>query len=170
MINKKAFTLIEMIIAISILSIMMLFLYQSNASINKSNIFYKHEVDKLNSIELKKKIIFLDFSLMFNKSDVIINQDKKIDFIFMQSTHSLHRRVNPFIAYIVKNEKLYRLESLKKLKSPLDLESKFDIDYLGKVNIFRVYKQTNSKKGVFLIHIDFKNKDEILLKINALNE
>jgi len=162
---KKAFTLIEMMIAISILSIMMLFLYRSNASVNKSNTFYKREVNKLTSLELKKKILFLDFSLMLNKSNMIINQDKKTDLIFFQTTHSLHRRVNPFIAYIVKNKKLYRLESLKKLKYPLDVESKFDIDYLGLVDIFRVYKQ----KDTFLIHIKFKNRDEILFKVVSLN-
>ena len=163
-----------MMIAISILSIMMIFLYQSNASVNKSNQFYAKEVGKLKICELKKKIIFLDFSLMVYKSDAILPQDKKEDIVFIQSTNSMHRRVNPYIAYIVKNKKLYRLESLKKFKEyPLGVDSEFDVDYLGEVNSFRVYKQkkrSTSSQDVFLVHIDFKNEDDILLKIRTLNE
>ncbi len=166
---RKAFTLIELMISISILSIIMLFLYKTNSSLHKSNIFYKKEVLHIQKEELLKKIIFLDFSVALPKSIMILNQKKNEDIIFLQSKNSIHRRYNPYIAYIFEKDKLYRLESLKKFTTyPLDADSKFDIDYLGDVKSFRVYVSQIIKKD-YLIHIDFKKDEDILLKVKVLN-
>jgi len=172
---RKAFTLIELMISISILSIMMIFLYQSYASLNRSNAFYKVEVKKIITKDKVKKIIFLDFSLALYKSTKILNQEKNEDIVFMQSSHSLHRNYNPYIAYIMKNSKLYRLESLQPFKDyPLSSDALFSVDYLGKVDGFRVYKSTKKIKDktpeVHLIHIDFKEGDDILVKVKVLNQ
>ena len=162
---KKAFTLIELLVSISILSIMMIFLYKSYASINHSNKFYKKEVQNIIDTNLLREVVFLDFSLVLSKSVTILNQDKKQDIVLMQSSNSIHNRYNPFVAYIINDSKLYRLESLKKLSYPLSSDSEFSVDYLGKVNIFRVYKS----KYFYLLHIDFKEKEDVLLKIKGLN-
>lgn len=167
---RKAFTLVEMLIVISLLSIMMLFLYKSYASLNRSNSFFKKEVDTLAHDQLIKKVIFLDFSLALNKSISILNQDKKKDVVLMQSSNSLHKRYNPYIAYIMKNSKLYRLESLKRLTYPLSVYSEFSVDYIGKVDGFRVYKSAKEGENIFLLHIDFKKEDDVLLKIKVLED
>ncbi len=168
---RKGFTLIELLISITILSIMMLFLYKSYASLNHSNSFYKQEVATLKEEESLKKIIFLDFSLALSQSITIQNQDTKEDAVFMQSTNSLHKRYNPYLAYIIKNHKLYRLESLKPLSYPLSVESEFSVDSLGKVSAFRVYKSdANTSSELFLVHVNFKEKEDILLKIKVLNQ
>lgn len=172
--QRRGFTLIEMMIAIVIFSIVMLYLYESNANLRRSNIFYEKEVSKLKHEELKKKVLFLDFSLMRYKSIQILNQDKHEDVVFMQSSNSIHGRSNPYIAYIIKNQKLYRLESFKKLSEyPLPADSEFDADLIGEVNGFRVYKnqkQNKAQDSVYLIHVNFKNAEPILLKVKALNE
>ena len=169
--RRKAFTLIELLISVSILSIMMIFLYKSYASLNSSNKFYKNELNSINNIMKKKKVIFLDFALSFYKSINILNQDSKIDIVFFQSSNSIHKRYNPYVAYIAKEDKLYRLESLKELKEyPLTQESDFVADYLGEINRFRVYKSKEKKREIYLIDIDFKNEDDILLKIKVLNQ
>ena len=172
---RGAFTLIELMIAISILSIMMIFLYKSYASLNKSNKTYKDESEKIKKQQVRKKVIFLDFSLALSNSTQIINQEKNEDVVFLQSTNSLHKNYNPYIAYIMKNENLYRLESLKKFEEyPLSIESEFIIDKLGEINSFRIYK--SSKKvnqlisEVYLLDIDFKKEHDILVKIKVLNE
>jgi prepilin-type N-terminal cleavage/methylation domain-containing protein len=74
---RKAFTLIEMLISISILSIMMVFLYQSYAALNGSNNLLHKELNKIKDKELKKKVIFLDFSTIVNNKVDILNQDVK---------------------------------------------------------------------------------------------
>jgi prepilin-type N-terminal cleavage/methylation domain-containing protein len=168
---RRAFSLIELMISITILALMMIFLYQSYASLNHSNSFYKKEVSSIKSEEILKKVIFLDFSLAMNSSVQVLDQDVKEDIVFMQSANSLHDRFHPYIAYIIKNFKLYRLESLKAFTEyPLPAESEFSADYLGEVNSFRVYPSDSKKSSILLVHVDFKEKEDILLKIKVMNE
>ncbi len=166
---RKGFTLIEMMIAITILSIMMLFLYQSYASLNESNSFYKTKIEDIKKIETKKRVLFLDFSLALFTSQNIINITKDKDTVFLQSSNSIHGRINPYVTYIVKEKKLYRLESLKPLTIPLARDAEFDVDDLGKVKSFRVYKSTTDET-TFLISIEFENSKEVLMKVKGLNE
>jgi len=167
---RAAFTLIEMMIAISIFSIMMLYLYKSYSTLNISNDNLKVEVNKIQNIQKIKKIIFLDFTLALFNSVNIDNREKGEDFVFFQSSHSIHRRINPYITYMVKNQKLYRLESLKKISTyELPSDSEFDIELLGEVKNFKVYK-TTKKDLSYLVSINFKRMDNILLRVNPLNE
>ena len=169
--KRAGFTLIELMISITILSIIMLFLYKSYATLNISNQNLKFESHMIENIQKIKKVIYLDYSLALVNSVVIINRDKREDFVYMQSSHSIHRRFNPFISYMIKEDKLYRLESLQPFKEyQLASDSEFDIDFIAEVKNFRVYKSTNTKKNDYLVHIDLKSSDEILLKINNLNE
>jgi len=161
---KKAFTLIEMLISISILSIMMIFLYKSYASLNSSNSLLKDEVNSIKKQELKRKVLFLDFSLIINNKINILNRDTKEDVVFIQSKNSIHKRINPYITYIVKDSILYRLESLEKFYTAnLRFDNEFVYDTLGEVNSFRVYN-SRDKNPSFLIDIDFKNEEDILIK------
>ena len=154
---RRGFTLIEMMISIAILSVMMLFLYKSYNALNRSNALYKTKADAVKTLELKKKVIFLDFSLALFDTYKIINQEKNTDIVFLQTSNSIHKRYNPYIAYIMKNEKLYRLESLKGFSDyPLPADSVFDVDYLGEIKTFRTYK-SKTDKTTFLIDVDFKN-------------
>ena len=166
--SHKAFTLIELLISISILSIMMVFLYKSYATLNKSNLIYKKEVQKLERLRLKKKILFLDFSVAKFHSVKIQHQERQTDLIFMQTSNSVHRRYNPYVTYIIKNSKLYRLESLKPLSYPLDLSSEFNVDEFGEVTRFRVFE--SKEKASYIVDVLFKNKEKILLKVKVLNE
>jgi len=170
MIKKNAFTLIEMMVSISILSIMMIFLYQSNASLNISNNIYKKESQKILKIDQIKEIIFLDISLSLYNSLTIQHQDKNSDFITFQTSHSLHQRFNPYVAYIFKNSKLYRVESLKPIKKyPLKQDEDYSIDTIQNIKKFRLYKENNLNK--YLTDIAFKNSsDRIIMKIKVLNE
>lgn len=176
---RKGFTLIEMMISITILAIMMIYLYQSYASLNISNAVFKKATDEIKEIELKKKVVFLDFSLALrgdvNGSLNILNQEKNEDVVFMQSAHSLHKRHNPYVGYLVKDKKLYRIESLKPFRQyPLGIESEFVADSFGEVKSFRVYKNQpkaeDNASEAYLIHIDFTEDEDILLKTKMLNE
>lgn len=167
--SRAAFTLIELLISVSILSIIMTFLYKSYASLNHSNSFYKKELLDIKSELLKKEVLYLDFSLAFSESVKILNQDAKEDIVFFQSSNSIHNRYNPYIAYIIKDSKLYRLESLKEFKTyPLSSDAEFSIDYFGEAESFRVYKSQIKDKQTYLVHVDFKEDEDLLLKINVL--
>jgi len=168
--RKSAFTLIELIISIVILSILMLFLYKSYATLNKSNSFLAKEVQKISSLELLKKTIYLDFAAALKESVVILPQDQREDVVFLQTSNSIHQRINPYVAYIVKDKILYRLESLKPFKEyPLVADSEFVSDKLGEVKSFRVYSSNEQAKKSYLMSISFAEKEEILLKLSILN-
>lgn len=167
--SRGAFTLIELMVSITILAVMMLFLYKSYASLNLSNEILKEEVVTIVDIEKLKKVIYLDFLLAINKSVDVLRKDKKEDATFLQSSNSLHKRINPYIAYLVKDEKLYRLESLKRFTTyDLAIDSEFDVDCLGEVESFKVYKSSNIKKEAYLIHVDFRELDDVLLQVKVL--
>ena len=166
--RRRAFTLLELLIAITILSILMVFLYKSYASLNKSNQGLYEEVERMESMKLKKKTIFLDFSLAQVGSVKIEHQDKDRDILHLKTSNSIHRRFNPYVSYIFTHEKLYRLESLKPLSYPLDLSSEFDVDFLGEIKRFRVFESKDKRS--YMVDIVFKNTQKILLKINLLNE
>ncbi|MEA1891998.1 MAG: prepilin-type N-terminal cleavage/methylation domain-containing protein [Campylobacterota bacterium] len=166
---RKAFTLIELMVSISILSIIMIYLYKSYSSLNRSNSIYKEKISQIRATQLKKKVIFLDFALAFDKSINILNQDKNEDIVFLQTSNSMHRRYNPYVAYIFKDEKLYRLESLKEFKEyPLSMDVEFSVEFFGNIDGFRVYSSTKKDSKVNLVHVNFKDEEDILLKIKIL--
>lgn len=175
---RKAFTLIELMISISLLSIMMLFLYQSYASLNRSNQFYAQEVSHIVSQEKRKEVLFLDISLALFHSIKIIHKEKDEDVVFLQSANSLHQNYNPYIAYIKKENNLYRLESLEPFKNlNIGMDHIFEVDSLGTVEQFRLYKDERKKEAnttltndTYLLYVDYKKEDDILMKIKSLNE
>lgn len=171
--QRTAFTLIEIIIAITILSIMMLYLYKSYASLNLSNAFYQKEATQIKEAKLKQKILFLDFSLMLFDEYKIIKNSKKEDTVFLQTSNSIHGRINPYVAYIIKDSRLYRIESYKKMTTEnFAGDVVLDIDDFGEVQKFRVYKNSLGKQEKLYLLIDaaFKNSSNILLKVRSLNE
>ena len=166
---KKAFTLIELLISIIILSIIMLFLYKSYASVNRTNVFHQEKAKEILGLELKKKIMFLDFAL---GSDIkVLNQEKNEDIVFLQTTNSIHNRFNPYVAYVIAESKLYRLESLTIFREyPLSSEVEFSFECFGDVDGFRAYKSQDDEQNSYLLHVDFKNEKDILIKTKVLNE
>lgn len=165
---RKAFTLIELMIAIVILSIIMVFLYKSYAELNLQNKVYETQAKEIKHLEQIKRVLFLDFALSLSKSVHILPQDPKTDIVFLQSSHSIHNRINPYVGYIVKDKRLYRIESLTALQSyPLDLGVEFDVDELGEVENFRIYQGKKDSRA-FISDLLFSDKQRILMKIKSL--
>ncbi|WP_428738051.1 type II secretion system protein [Sulfurimonas sp.] len=166
---RKAFTLIELMISIVILSIMMVFLYKSYAELNIQNKQYDKATNKIKKIEQIKQTLFLDVSLSLSNTTVLLPQDNQHDIFFIQSTHSIHDRINPYVGYIIRDDKLYRIESLNQLKIyPIDLGIDYDIDYLGKVENFRVYF-SKSVADLYLVDLTLKDMGRILIKIKSFS-
>lgn len=133
---------------------------------------YLKEVQKIQKIEKIKKTFYLDLMLSRYKKIKILNQNKTEDIVFLQSSHSIHDRIEPYIAYIVKDKKLYRLESLKEFKEyPLVADSEFDIDYIGEVKHFRLYMNDKKAKILkYLLDCDFIKMSDVLIKVKPLND
>jgi len=163
--RRQAFTLIEMMIAISVFSVVMIFLYQSMATIDKSNRFYGEKLKTIETNQALLKTLFLDLSLSVANSGEINNINKDEDMVFMQTTHVVHDHVMPYVVYFVKAHHLYRVESYTKLTYPFESNINAQIDDFGIVKKFRLYKNSTH----FLLHISSNAKDDTLLKIRHLN-
>lgn len=162
--RRHAFTLIEMMIAITLFSVVMIFLYQSMATLDKSNQFYS---DKLHSISTEQslfKTLYLDLSLSEPNSGEINNINRDEDMLFLQTSHVVHTHVMPYIVYFVKDKHLYRVESATKLSYPFESNINALIDDFGEVKKFRLYKNSTH----FLLHLNINGKENNLLKIRHL--
>ena len=166
---KKAFTLIELVISIIILSILMLFLYKSYSQLNLFNNVYRDEVKKVKKEERIKRTLYLDLTEAKLETLLILKEDKNYDFLNFSTNHSLHRRIKPYISYIVKESVLYRLESLTKIASPdIGRSIAFDIDKIGEVEKFKLYR-SRVQKETSLFEIKFKERPTIFMKVKILN-
>jgi prepilin-type N-terminal cleavage/methylation domain-containing protein len=109
--RRRAFTLIEMMIAITLFSVVMIFLYQSVASLGKSNRFYGDKLEVITTEQLLLKTLYLDLALSVPNTDQIVSINKNEDIVLMQTSHIIHTHVMPYVAYFIKDKHLYRIES-----------------------------------------------------------
>ena len=173
---RRGFTLIEMMIAITIFSIVIIFLYQSYDSLQRSNAKYEQERKKMERLFRLKRLLFLDFTLMISKKPDILNQDQESDVLFLQTSNSIHGRINPYVAYFVKDGELFRIESLRPFREyPLAADVVGDVDVLAKAKRFRIYyalkKSTKeSVQGLFLVDLKTKEEERVLYKVPAFNQ
>jgi prepilin-type N-terminal cleavage/methylation domain-containing protein len=167
---RKAFTLIELVIAIIILSILMLFLYQSYANLNRVNQGYSKVVEKIKKEGVLKSTLYRDLVLASKNSVIIEHIDKEYDFVSFMTKNSIHRRINPYVAYIVKGKILYRLESLQQIKSvEIDRDRAFDIDKIGVLKKFKLFGTRDNKREFFLLELILEGHEKILFKVKVLN-
>lgn len=163
--RRHAFTLIEMMIAITLFSVVMIFLYQSMANLDKSNRFYGDKLQEISSENSLLKTLYLDLSLAKADSIEINNITKNDDMVFLQTSHVIHTHVMPYIVYYLKKNRLYRIESVSKLNYPFENNVNASIDDFGEVKKFRLYKNSTH----FLLHINIDGKKDNLIKIRHLN-
>ena len=84
--RRHAFTLIEMMIAITLFSVVMIFLYQSMASLDKSNRFYGDKLQSISTEQSLFKTLYLDLALSESNVGEIININKNEDIVLMQTS------------------------------------------------------------------------------------
>jgi len=162
--KRQAFTLIEMMIAITLFSVVMIFLYQSMATLEKSNRFYSDKLHDISREQSLFKTLYLDLSLSSADNGVIDNINKNEDMVFLQTSHVIHTHVMPYIVYFIKDKHLYRVESTTKLTYPFESNLNVLIDDFGEVKKFRLYKNSTH----FLLHLNIDGEDN-LMKIRHFN-
>lgn len=159
---KKAFTLIEMIISISIFSIMLLYLYQSVEYSRKKN---QSLQSKFESYKNEEKLKILLYNDIFNQLDPqkdanVTIIDKNYDNLFLKTNNSIHDQITPFIAYTIVNETLFRLESINEIKLPINYDNinSYQIDQVqDQVKSFKIHKT----KTDYLFYISTPNQNKI---------
>lgn len=146
---KRAFTLVEIIIAIAIFSIMVVYMYQAIGMTKKSTKAYERKYEKVQKNQTIRKLLYND---IFNQVDPYSNTTVKtkdnFTTYYLRTNNSLHNSANPFVAYRVINGTLFRFESYKSFTLPLSENNKNDIHVdklLENLKSFLVYSYKNSK-------------------------
>ena len=137
---RRAFTLLELMIAISLLSIIMLYLYQTLSTLQTGNSFYGERLDRAEKQQKILRTLYLDLALSDNQIVTIVNEEKDHDIVLMRSLNSVHGRIKPYIGYIFNDNGLFRIESSDKLEYPLSRDLEMQVDYLGDYRQFRIYR------------------------------
>lgn len=156
--KTKAFTLIEIIIAISLFSIIILFLYQSLELTKKSTQFFTQKVDNISKEGKIKKILYLDFINKDTTTIEIDTDDNSNTIVSLNTTNYYHNPFYKHVTYLLSKENnLLRIESLTKFNKTQLKDIFFNRAYIdildNKIEKFKV-KQ---------------NSDKIYIYINRLN-
>jgi prepilin-type N-terminal cleavage/methylation domain-containing protein len=149
---KKAFTLIELMIAVIILSILILAMNNIIVNLKSTKDFLKVYLQKQNKDELLIKTLYYDI-LNATSIKIIHSINSNYDRLYLQTNNSLYRLIEPYVVWYVSKNKnsLIRIESPFEIKLPN--ENAFFLDkFKENVKIFRIFK----KGGKDLIFIKAK--------------
>ena len=150
--NKKGFTLIEVLISITLLSLVLMALYKSADILRNSNLHLFKYLEKSTNILKGSKTLYMD--LTHSDYNITINTEEKFHRVMLQNTtHSIHGLSQAKVVWLVYKEEntLLRIEG-GKYKMPLKSEEKVEIDVIAKhVELFRVYKSKKKNKILAMI-------------------
>ncbi len=151
--KKNAFTLIEVLISITLLSLVLMALYRSADILRASNknlfSYLENTTDNLKGA----KTLYMDLI----KSDgniSIVNKNRKFDrVIIYNSKNSLYGLYSAKIEWLVYKDKnqLLRVEG-NSYELPLKSEQSIAIDKISNnIELFKVYRSKNKKKDKILV-------------------
>jgi hypothetical protein len=127
---------------------MAVYLYQAINTMQKSNdinsLHYEEEIKE-------QKIVKLFYNDLFLQTNVYavsnITSDDDFDIFRLHTRNSIHAMINPYVAYFVKDNSLYRIESREVENIPLTYEGaeRVKVDKLMEnITLFRIYANKNS--------------------------
>ena len=166
---KKAFTLLEVVISITLFMILLIFLYKTLDQTKHSN---NQVINQSKSLKYKNELydIFLEDILeSLSKIEIKSDNDKNSLLRFV-SSNSYHNSFFNHITYLISsNNKLIRMESKEKFNlsdTPIDFYDYSFIDVLLEdIELFEVKENTvNGNKNYVLI---VKQKDEKRIVFNT---
>lgn len=157
---KKSFTLLEVVISISIFSILLLFIYKVLNETNLTNHKFEQHIKNESDNNQLYTIVTEDFLESIGK--ITIDKDQyNNSIVTFSSNNTYNNSFYTHITYIVSNEKnLLRVESKtpfskKNLNNSFLQNSYIDI-IASKVESFKLYKQEN--KYMFYIYNEDKSR------------
>lgn len=163
-INKKAFSLVELIISIVLLGIIVTFLYSTISNLEKTNRIFASNEKKLSD---KEKIVDLLYNDIFTANTLELKGFEN-SLVSMQTSNSLFDIAKPFVTWLVVRDKntLLRFESIKEFKNINSQNSDyFHISKVGEnCEVFKIYQ--SHKKENILIHLKFKDQEPMVYEFS----
>jgi len=152
---RKAFTLIELMIAITLTALLLTLLYNASDTITKGGEHYsKIEKELIENTQKIQKLLTLDLLGSDINSTFISNAEPdKPTNILIHTSNSLHRMENPWVLYeTTDNGELLRIESPYRPKFPLNqaMTPNISVDIICKNSKkFNIYKKKNELLIIF---------------------
>jgi prepilin-type N-terminal cleavage/methylation domain-containing protein len=152
--TQRAFTLVEVLISITLLSLVLLALYKSADLMRNSNKHLYHYLQKSNMSLKGAKTLYKD--LMYADHNITINTEEKFHRLTLNNTtHSLHGLAQAKVVWLVykKDNTLLRIEG-GAYHMPLKSEERVEIDVIAKnLELFKIYKSKKKDKILAMIQI-----------------
>jgi len=152
--KQQAFTLIEVLISITLLSLVLMALYKSADILRNSNLHLFHYLQKATKTLKGSKTLYAD--LMQAEHNITINTEEKFHRLTIENTaHSLHGLAQAKVVWLVYKEDntLLRLEG-GQYDIPLKNEQRVEVDVIAKhLELFKVYKSKKKDKILAMIQI-----------------
>jgi len=153
--QKEAFTLIEVLISITLLSLVLMALYRSSDMLRRSNKHLYHHLEKSTNFMKGNKVLYMDL-LQADDNITINNKNKFHQLNILNTGHSLYGQSSAHVTWLVskKENTLLRIEG-SNYTLPLKEESYVEVDpIVKKVDLFKVYNNKKKNKLLILLQYD----------------
>jgi len=152
--TQKAFTIVEVLISITLLSLVLMALYKSADLMRVSNSHLFNYLKKANATLKSSTTLYKD--LMYADHNISINTEEKFHRLTIYNTsHSLHGLAQAKVVWLVykKDNTLLRLEG-GKYHIPLKSEERVEIDVIAKnIELFKLYRGKKKDKILAMIQV-----------------
>ncbi|DAB39890.1 MAG TPA: prepilin-type cleavage/methylation domain-containing protein [Sulfurovum sp. UBA12169] len=165
---KKAFTLLEVLIAIALLGIMLPALYSGVEMLRQSNHHLFESLEKAKKAAKVTEVLYLDILNSDGKLD--IKKDEFFRLCIENTKNSIYALPVAKVCWVVSKEQhaLLRVEG-NGYDLPLDSEDNVEIDVvIPHVELFDVYRSKDKSK--VLVLIEEKDKDPITFMVQGVSE
>jgi len=150
--NRRAFTLIELMVSIALTVIIVFFLYKALSSQQISNAVLQKRTSAMKNRDKIFYLLYLDIKES-NSTKIAKTFNKDYSILYVDTKNSLHNLSFSHVVYYVnaKKKTLVRLESSRKISLPIKLEDLpfIYINILGQnVEKFRIFSQQFSARQI----------------------
>lgn len=151
---KKAFTLLEVLISVTLLSLVLMALYKSADLMRGSNLHLFNYLKQATSTLKGSSTLYKD--LIYADHNITINTEEKFHRLTIENTtHSLYGLAQAKVVWLVykKDNTLLRIEG-GRYSIPLRNEERVEIDVVLKnLELFKIYKSKKKDKMLAMIQV-----------------
>lgn len=168
---KKAFTLLEIIISITLFLILTIFLYKTIDQTKYSNNLFASKEQTLKQSNSLHNIFLEDFAEIYPKSTIEITKDKNSNSIVkIESNNTYHNPFYKHITYLINSsKKLVRIESLEKFDETQIGEEFFYNSFIDILLEDIEYFEAKNKDINYIFAIKQKNKDRVFFNMYQMS-
>ncbi|MCJ8326479.1 MAG: prepilin-type N-terminal cleavage/methylation domain-containing protein [Campylobacterales bacterium] len=168
---KKAFTLIEVVISITLFSIILLFMYKTLDLTKHTNKLFEDKVKKSTDINKFKNIILED--ILESSSIKQLNRINDFYILEIKTSNMYNNNFYEYVYYLVSKKKnLFRIESKNIINVKSFREEFLDNTYISliekDIEKFELAKFKKSYKKNNVVTILFKQKNKKAIFLNAI--